>query len=43
MVECHVDIENVAVLKDSLVGNAVANDLVQGCAYRLGKVAVVEG
>lgn len=43
VVKCNVDVQDITVLKDSLVGNAVANDFVDRCADRLGKVAVVEG
>jgi len=42
VVECDVDVENVAVSQRALVGNAVADDFVDRCADRLGEVAVVQ-
>jgi len=33
MVECYINVKDVAVLKNSLVWNSVANDLVWGRAY----------
>ena len=42
MVQSNVDVENITVLEDSLIGNAVADDLVDRGADRLGEVAVVE-
>lgn len=33
VVEGHVDVQDVAILEYSLVGNAVADDLVYRCAY----------
>ena len=43
VIETDVNVEDVAVLKYSLVRNAVANDLVGRCTYRLWEVAVIEG
>lgn len=43
VVDGDVDVEDVAVLEHSLVGNAVADDLVERRAYGLGEMAVVEG
>ena len=43
VVKSDVDVENVTVLKYSLIWNTVADDLVNRCAYGLGEVAVVEG
>ena len=42
VVEGDVDVEDVAVLKGALVGDAVADDFVGRCADGLGEVAVVE-
>lgn len=42
MVESYVDVEDVTVFEDALVGNAVANDFVGRGAHRLGEAAVVE-
>ena len=42
VVQRNVDVQDIAILEDSLVGDAVANDFVDRCAYRLGEVAVVE-
>lgn len=42
MVDGDIDVEDVAVLEDTLVGNAVADDLVGRRAYGLGEVAVVQ-
>jgi hypothetical protein len=33
VVEGHVNVKDVAVLEDSLIGNAVANDFIHRCAY----------
>lgn len=41
--EGDVDVEDVAVEEHALVGDAVADDLVEGCAYGLGEVVVVQG
>lgn len=43
VVQGDVDVEDVAVLEDALIGNAVADDLVRRGADRLGEFAVVEG
>ena len=40
--ERDIDVEDVTVLQDTSVGYAVADDFVDGCADRLGKVVVVE-
>jgi hypothetical protein len=42
VVEGHVDVEDIAVFEDALVGNTVADDFVGRGAYRLGEVAVVQ-
>ena len=42
VVEGHVDVEDVTVFEDALVGNAVANDFVGRGADRLGEAAIVE-
>jgi hypothetical protein len=42
VIDGNVDVEDVSVFQYSLVGNAVANDLVKRRAYGLWKVAVVE-
>lgn len=42
MVERNVDVKDVAILQNALVGNTVANDFVQGGADRLREVAVVK-
>lgn len=42
VVEGHVDVQDIAVLQYSLVGYAVADDLVYRRTYRLGEVAVVQ-
>lgn len=42
VVEGDVDVDNVAVLQDALIGNTVADALVHAGAHRLGEVAVVE-
>ena len=41
MVECYVDVKNVAVDKLALVGDAVADDFVEGGADGFGEVAIV--
>lgn len=41
MVECNVDVKNIAVDEFALVGNAVADDFVEGGADGFGEVAVV--
>jgi hypothetical protein len=33
VVESYVDVEDIAVLEDSLIGDAVANDFVDRCTY----------
>lgn len=43
VVKRHVYVENVAVLQDSLIRNAMADDLVDRSAYGFGEMAVVEG
>lgn len=43
VVKSDVNVEDVTILEDSLIGNAVADDLVDRCAYRFGEVAIVEG
>jgi hypothetical protein len=43
VVERHVDVEDIAILEYSLIGNAVADDFVDRGTHRLGEVAVVEG
>jgi len=43
VVKGYVDVENVAVFQDPLIGNAVANNLVDGRTYGFGEMAVVEG
>jgi hypothetical protein len=43
MVDGDIDVQDIAVFECSLVGNAVADDFVQGRAYRLRELAVVEG
>jgi hypothetical protein len=43
VVDGDVDVQDVAVLEYALVGNAVADDFVERCAYRLRELAVVEG
>lgn len=42
MVQSYVDVQDIAILQDSLVGNAVANDFVRRRANRLWEVAVVQ-
>ena len=41
VVERYVDVQNIAVDELALVGNAVADDFVEGGADRFGEVAVV--
>ena len=43
VVEGHIDVQDVAVFENALVGYAVADDLVGRGADRLGEFAVVEG
>lgn len=43
VVERYVDVKNVAVDELALVGNAVADDFVEGGADGFGEVAVVQG
>lgn len=43
VVEGHVNVEDVAVEEDALVGNAVADDFVDRRTAGLGEVVVVEG
>ena len=42
VVESYVDVDDISVFQDVIVGDTVADDFVDGCADRLGKVAVVE-
>lgn len=42
VVEGNVDVEDVAVDEDALVGNAVANNFVDGGAYGFREVAVIQ-
>lgn len=42
VVKSDVDVENITVFEDILIGNAVADGLVNAGAYRLGEVAVIE-
>lgn len=42
VVERNVDVEDVAIKQNSLIRNAVADDLVNRCAARLGEVVVVQ-
>jgi hypothetical protein len=42
MVDRYVDVEDIAVFEYALVWNAVADDLVERCAYGLGEVTIVE-
>jgi hypothetical protein len=42
VIEGDVDVEDVAILEDSLVRNTVADDLIDRCTYGLGEVAVIE-
>jgi hypothetical protein len=41
VVQGDINIEDISVEQDSLVGYAVADDLVDRCAARLGKVVVI--
>lgn len=41
MVESNVDVDDVAVFEDTLVGDTVTDGLVDGCADRLWEMAVV--
>ena len=41
VVECDVEVENVTVKEEALVGNAVADDFVSGGAEGFGEVDVV--
>lgn len=43
VVQRDINVDNVAVLEGSLVGDTVADNLVDGRADRLGEVVVVEG
>jgi hypothetical protein len=42
VIECYIDIEDIAVDKDPFVWNTVTDNLVRGCAYGFRKVAVVQ-
>lgn len=42
VVEGDIDVENVAILQRSVIGDTVTDDLVWTCADRFWKVAVVE-
>lgn len=42
VVERNIKVEDISVDKDSLVGNAVADDFVQRCAHRLGEMHIVQ-
>lgn len=42
MVKSDIDVEDIAVFEYILIGNAVADGLVNAGTYRLGEVAVVE-
>lgn len=39
----HVQVDNITLLEHTLVGNAVANDLVDGSAHGFGEVVIIEG
>lgn len=43
VVQRNVNVQDIAVEQNALVGNAVADDLVERGAYRLGEVVVVQG
>ncbi len=43
MIERHIEVDNVAIEQDALIGYPVADDLVDRGAYRLGEVVVVQG
>lgn len=40
--ETHVQVNNVAIFERSLIGDAVADDFVDGGAMRFGEVVVIE-
>lgn len=42
MVQCHVDVENIAIFEHSLVRNAVADYFIRRSANRFGEVAVIQ-
>jgi hypothetical protein len=42
MVECDVEVEDVAIFKNTLIGDAVADDFVGGCADGFRKMVVVQ-
>lgn len=43
MVQCNIDIQDIAVDELALVGDAVANDFVEGGTDGFGEVTVVKG
>jgi hypothetical protein len=43
VVKCDVDVDNVAILKRSVVRNSVADDFIDRGADGFGEVAVIEG
>lgn len=42
VVQCHVDVEYVAIKQDPLVRDAMTDDLVGRRTYRLGEMVVIE-
>ena len=41
VVESYVEVDDIAVYKDALIGDAVADDFIDGCADGLGEVHIV--
>lgn len=41
--QANVNVKNVAIDKNSLIGDSVADDFVDGCTTGLGEVIVVQG
>lgn len=42
VIQCNINVENITVNENALVGDTVANDFVNGGTARLGEVVVVE-
>ena len=42
VVKGHINVDDIAIFQDTLIGDTVTDALVHRCAYRLGEMAVVE-
>ena len=42
MIQSHIQVNDVAVEEDALIRNTVADNLIDGRAYRLGEMVVIQ-